>query len=253
MPKGIEEEEVGDMSDDVSSVGEVDASKVLRALGMPRAVQLVRYMHMNGWFGLQGLEGPLGMERNELVAHLAALEEAGLVERRAVSDRALEFRLRRGMPELSLTKLATEEGPFLKAAKFYSNLVLGALERSRELNGGLYDSLKLEVSRANGWHDPKAKAVLSCLEVGSGPMKTYDNLRAMVAQGILGDSDLPVLKKVFLSVLTAMVQCLESRSDRNISRLLLRVAAKDLLDGLGDDVRAHGLLEGMPEDYFRQV
>jgi DNA-binding transcriptional ArsR family regulator len=242
------------MTHNVSSVGEVDARKVLRALGMPRAVQLVRYMHMNGWFGLKGLEGPLGLDRNELLAHLAALEEAGLVERRASgSDRAVEFRLRRGMPELSLTKLATEEGPFLKAAKFYSNLVLGAIGRSRELNGGLCDLLKLEVSRANGWHDPKAKAVLSCLEVGSGPVRTYDNLRAMVAQGVLGDDDLPVLKKVFLSVLSAMVQCLESKSDRNISRLLLRVAAKDPLDWLGEDVRTYGLLDGLPEDYFRQV
>ena len=63
-----------------SSVVSTDmASKVLRALGMPRAVQIVRYMHMNGWFLLQRLEASLGMDRTELMVHLAALEEAGLV------------------------------------------------------------------------------------------------------------------------------------------------------------------------------
>ena len=235
-----------------SSVVSTDtASRVLRALGMPRAVQIMRYMHMNGWFQLQRLEGSLGLDRTELMSHLAALEEAGLVESK--HGKAPEFRLRREFPELNLTRLATEEGPFLKASKFYSNLVLGALERSKDLNGGLYDVLRLEVSKANGWHDGKAKAVLSCLDVGAGPISTYDNLRRMVAQGVLGDDDLPVLKKVFLSVLSVLIQCLESRSDRNISRLLLRVASKELMEGLGEDVKAFGLLDGIPEVYFRQV
>jgi len=239
-----------------SVVGTENATRILRALGMPKAVHLMRYMHMNGWFGVAQLEDSMGMDRTELLVHLAALEEAGLVERRQSGDDAsstTEFRIKREFPTLNLTQLATEEGPFLRAAKFYSNLVLGALERSRELNHGLYDALKLEVSTANGWRDGKAKAVLSCLDVAHGPLKTYDNLREMVARGVLGDEDLPVIKKVFLSVLIALIQCVETRSDRNISRLLLRVASRDLIDGLGEDVESMGLLEGIPLEYFRQV
>jgi DNA-binding transcriptional ArsR family regulator len=242
------------MTGKTAVVGQDNAGRILRALGMPKAVHIVRYMHMNGWFGFKGLEDALGLERNVLLMHLAALEEAGLVEKKTSADgKALEFRIRREFPELSLTRLATEEGPFLKAAKFYSNLVIGAIERSKDLNGGLQDILRLEVSRANGWHDGKAKAVLSCLEINSPALRTYDNLRGMVAQGVLSDEDLPVLKKVFLGVLCVLIQTVETRADKNISRLLLRVASRDLIDGLGEDVGTFGLLEGIPEEYFRQV
>ncbi len=242
------------MTGKTAVVGQDNAGRILRALGMPRAVHIVRYMHMNGWFGLKGLEDALGLERTELLMHLAALEEAGLVERKASADgKVLEFRIKREFPELSLTRLATEEGPFLKAAKFYSNLVLGAIERAKDLNGGLQEALRFEVSKANGWHDTKAKAVLSCLEISGPALRTYDNLRALVAQGVLSDQDLPVLKKVFLSVLCVLIRTVETRADKNISRLLLRVASRDLIDGLGDDIGTFGLLEGIPEEYFRQV
>jgi DNA-binding transcriptional ArsR family regulator len=240
------------MTGKTTVVGQNNAGRILRALGMPKAVHIVRYMHMNGWFGLMGLEDALGLERTELLVHLAALEEAGLVERKADGN-ALEFRIKREFPELSLTRLATEESPFLKAAKFYSNLVLGAIERSKDLNGGLQDILKLEVSKANGWHDTKAKAVLSCLEVNGPALRTYDKLRNMVSQGVLTDEDLPVLKKVFLGVLCVLIRTVETRSDKNISRLLLRVASRDLIDGMGDDIGTFGLLDGIPEEYFRQV
>jgi hypothetical protein len=229
------------------------ADRVLRVLAMPRTVSIMRYMHMNGWFPTMILCDNLKVGKRELFAYLDAMEDVGLVERRSNGGTDPEFRIRKEIPDVNLTKLATDVGPFLKSVKFYIHLLFKALDKARELDEGLSAALGHEVFLTNGWRDQKAKAVSSCFDPVGGATNTYNNFQRMVAQGVLGPEDLPVLKKVVLAMVVVLIADLEARTDRNVSRLVLRVASMELLDEFEDEVKRFGLLDSLPLEYFRQV
>jgi len=229
------------------------ADQILRVLAMPRTVPIMRYLHMNGWFRADRLCDDLNVGKRELLAYLEAMENVGLVERKVNEDRGTEFRLRREIPDINLAKLATDAGPFLKGVKFYINLLFGALEKSKELDPDLSVSLGHNVFVTNGWRDHKAKAIQSCFDPTGGASSTYNNFRRMVAEGVLGPEDLPVLKKVVLAMLVVLISDLETRTDRNISRLIIRVASMELIDEFQDEIQKFELLEALPQEYFRQV
>jgi hypothetical protein len=239
------------------------AKRILKVLAMPRTVSIMRYMHMNGWFPADRLCDNLKIGKRELLAYMDSMEEVGLVECRTCAYPSNgkevtgptdgEFRLRKEIPDINLAKLATDDGPFLKGVKFYSNLLFKALERAKELDEGLAQTLAGQVFVTNGWGDQKAKAVLSCFDPTGGPASTYNNFRRMVAEGVLDDNDLPVLKKVVLAMMVVLISNLETKADRTVSRLIIRVASMEILEEFEEEVEEFGLLESLPSDYFRQV
>lgn len=239
------------------------AQRILSVLAMPRTVPIMRHMHMNGWFTVRRLCSSLDMDMEDMQYHLEALEAVGLLERKAddegegegsiLDDGDVEFRLRRDMPDLSLAKLASEEDRLLRAVKFYSNLIFSALERAKELGPGISSEISDLALSTNGWKDAKAKAVLSCFDLHGGPAATYHNFRRMAAQGVLAQEDMPVIKKVSLSMLVVLIGALEERTDPTMARLVMRVASRDVMRVFGEDLEENGLLDSIPGEYFRQV
>jgi DNA-binding transcriptional ArsR family regulator len=69
-------------------------SEVFAALADPTRRMMVRTLIEDGWTSVPALSGSLPISRQAVAKHMAALDEAGLVERMPGQGREVRYRLR---------------------------------------------------------------------------------------------------------------------------------------------------------------
>jgi hypothetical protein len=154
---------------------------------------------------------------------------------------------------VDLNNVIAEKSEFLQVAKFYLGLINALISKTQEFRKELGIELKSELGKVNGWKDPKARAVVSSFDPTKGPEATMKNLERMMAEGVLLEEDIPILKKVMLSYITALIIMIEEKADSTISKLLFRLSSCDCIEDARNLIDSRSLLSSIPEVYLKQI
>jgi hypothetical protein len=219
---------------------------------MANTVQILRHMHLNGWFTVSDIARDLDLDPVTLERQLDQMTDANLLIVKN-STEIKSYRINKELPTVDVRSVVTHKSEFLEVARFYLELIDTLTAKAEEFDKSLGNAMKQELGRVNGWKDPKARAVVSSFNPAKGTESTLGNLERMMHEGVLLEEDIPILKKVMLCFLSALILKIESRADATISRLLFRLASCHCIEDARDLVAGKSLLTGIPETYLKQI
>lgn len=228
--------------------------RMIGLLAQDSTLSLLQGMRGGGWFSSAELEGPAGLERQELVSRLESLVSLGVVG--TSDDGVRRWRLLQPRISLEVDLLTLPPGPgyILDVVRFYIRLLSNILGRCSEVGGTRLRSAVLEsLTRFRLSLPDRERLLLHCLRRGTDLGPCLNALENRILAGELTDGDLGWVRATYLAALGAAADRLKALVDDSAGKLIFRLAARELLREGGELAERFALLQGIPKTYLKQV
>ena len=231
------------------------SKRMISLLARESTLAVLRDMRPGGWCTLGELAGTSAIEPGYLRRVLEELVEMGVLEGSGAGG-GPRYRLLQPRITLSLDLRELPPGPgyILDVVRFYFVLLSNLIERCREAGGpALHTEALNSIALVRERLPDSDKGLLFCLRQGIERSACMAALEDRILAGDLTDADLGRVRQIYLSALRALVEGLLARVDESTGKLVLRLSARELLVQGDELVHRFDLLEGIPENYLKQV
>jgi hypothetical protein len=228
---------------------------MISLLARESTLAVLRNMRPGGWCTLDELAGASAIEPGHLHRILEELTEMGVLEGSG-DDGGARYRLLQPRITLNLDLRELPPGPgyILDVVRFYLVLLSNLVERCKEAGGpALHAEALVSIAYVRAQLPDADKGLLHCLRRGIQRGQCMAALEDRIQAGELTDADIGRVRRIYLTALRTLVDRLLARVDDSTGKLLLRLAARELLVQGDELVHRFDLLEGIPEKYLKQV